>query len=64
MRVIINDVANRGHPAKDSMGSKSIGRKKETRYCGLKGGLDQEEINASVENQLNLAIKQNILCFV
>lgn len=47
MRVIINDVANRGHPAKDSMGSKSIGRKKETRYCGLKGGLDQEEINAS-----------------
>jgi hypothetical protein len=22
-------------------------RQKETRYCGLKGGLDQEEINAS-----------------
>lgn len=41
-----------------------MSRKKETRKSGLKGGLDQEEINASVENQLNLAIKQNILCFV
>jgi hypothetical protein len=34
-------------PLPSYLAASEVSRQKETRYCGLKGGLDQEEINAS-----------------